>query len=64
MVFCGFWLLLAPLGADPDTQAWGLRPWLSENAPAQPEQSSQANPIDLFILTALKSKGLQPARSP
>ena len=61
MVFCGFWLLLAPLGADPDTQAWGLRPWLSENAPAQPEQSSQANPIDLFILTALKSKGLQPA---
>lgn len=61
MVWCGFWMLLAPLGAEPDAQAWGLKPWMTQTTPAQPAQSAQANPIDNFIRVALQAKSLQPA---
>ena len=61
MFFQGWFILLAAFHAEPDTQAWGLRPWLVASVPAQPSQSASPNPIDAFIRAGLQAKGLKPA---
>lgn len=60
MHLAGWFLLLAVSGAEPEAQAWGLRPWRTVEGAFQPAQSSQSNPIDAFIAAGLKAKGLEP----
>lgn len=61
MFLQGWLVLLSALNAEPDAQAWGLRPWLAASAPAQPSQTALSNPIDAFIRAGLQAKGLPPS---
>ena len=60
MVPAGFFLILA-LGAEPEGQAWGLKPWLPLRAPTPVKSPPTSNPIDAFIRAGLAARGLEMA---